>query len=373
MTHAMVAGAVANKPGNAGAAWTRMSWVQGLRKLGFEVHFVEQLSEGLGGEEEKWFRSVIGAFGLEESATLLGPEGTAAYGLLPGELEELAAETALLLNISGHLDRPRVRDRVACRVFIDLDPGYTQVWCEEGLIDLANHDHWFSVGTQVGGAECPLPDGGWSWRPTLQPVCLAEWPKQSVQKCQRFTTVAAWRGVYGPLDIGARSFGPKAHEFRRFLPLPQWTEGTFELALQIHAADEADLSALKEHGWRICDPREVAADPEAFRAYVQGSSAEISVAQAVYARTGTGWFSDRTARYLASGRPAVVQDTGLEADLTFGKGLLTFRTLNEAACAVEAVRTDYAAHCRAARRLAEEHLAAGKVLARICEEVAVAP
>lgn len=373
MSWAMVAGAVANKPGNAGAAWTRMSWVQGLRDLGFEVHFVEQLAPGLDREAELWFGKVVRAFGLDRDATLLRADGTTAHGLLPTELEEIAAECRLLLNISGHLALEKVRDRAEHRVFVDLDPGYTQVWYRQGLIDLSDHDHWFSVGTRLGRPDCSIPAGDRAWKPTLQPVCLDDWPEQAPASSERFTTVAAWRGAYGNLSLDAKLFGPKAHEFRRFLPLPLWAPGTFELALEIHPADRRDREALQEHGWRLRDPSSVAADPDSFRSYVQGSSAELSVAQSVYVKAATGWFSDRTARYLASGRPAVVQETGLGACLPLGKGLLTFRTLDEAARAVEAVRTDYPAHCRAARHLAEEYLEAGKVLGRLCEEVGVAP
>lgn len=373
MTAAMVAGAVANKPGNSGAAWTRMSWVKGLQKLGFRVHLVECLSSNRDMRAEEWFRTVMRWFGNEDEATLLRADGTSAYGMLPGELEDFAAECDLLLNISGHLRAQKLVDRPRCRIYLDLDPGYTQAWCSEGLLDLGEHDYWYTVGTQVGCAECSLPPGEQLWRHTLQPVCLRDWPDQPAGGSEVFTTVAAWRGTYGTLDIGARSFGPKAHEFRRLLPLPHWAPATFELALDIDPADHADREALARNGWRLCDPYEVAGDAPGFRHYIQGSAAELSVAQSVYVRTATGWFSDRTARYLASGRPAVVQDTGVGAGIPVGKGLVTFRSLDEAARAVEAVRSDYLSHCRSARRLAEEHLRAGRVLSRICEEVGVAP
>jgi hypothetical protein len=187
-----------------------------------------------------------------------------------------------------------------------------------------------------------------------------------------FTTVASWRG-YGPIDHNGVVLGPKAHEFRRFIDLPSRTDATFELALDIHPDDVRDRASLLANGWRIVDPLDEAGDTCRFRSYVQHSRAEWSVAQAMYARTETGWFSDRTTRYLSSSRPAVVQDTGLAGHLPIGEGLFTFTTVEEAVAAVECIRSDPDRNARAARALAEEYFDARKVLSRLCEEVGIAP
>jgi hypothetical protein len=154
--------------------------------------------------------------------------------------------------------------------------------------------------------------------------------------------------------------------------LPERSGQPFELALAIHPADEKDLDALQAHGWRIVDPRAVAADPLAFRQYVQDSGAEFSVAQGIYVETSSGWFSDRTVRYLASGKPVLVQDTGFGHTLPVGEGLLAFRSLDEAVAGAEEIVRNYAHHCRAARVLAEEYFASDHVLGRLLEEVDVA-
>lgn len=373
MTVALVAGAIANKPGNGGAAWTRLSWALGMRRLGFDIHFVERLASGLGADAEMWFESVVRDFALAGSATLLHHDGTTAHGLSRSDLADVADEAVLLLNISGHLTDPDLVDRVGTKAFIDLDPGYTQTWHAFGDAELAPHDHWYSVGTLVGTHRCSIPTGDVPWRPTLQPVLLDEWPAIGPPESERFTTVAAWRGPYGPVQYGDQLYGSKAHEFRRFISLPRLAPAAFELTLDIHPDDDKDRAALEEHGWLLADPADVAANPQDFRRYVQRSTAELSVAQALYVHTTSGWFSDRTARYLASARPAVVQDTGIGHTLELGEGLLTFRTLGEAVTAVESVLGDYEAHRRAARALAEEHLAAEVVIGRICEEVGVAP
>lgn len=373
MTLALVAGAVANKPRNGGAAWTRLSWALGMRQLGFAVHFVERLAYAASPDHERWFTTVMHRHGFGGSATLLRADGTTAYGLSYDELVELAAEASVLVNISGHVADPAIVERVKTTVFIDLDPGYTQSWYASGFAELPPHDHWYTVGTNVGTEECSIPTGGIGWRPTLQPVVLDEWPAVESPATDRFTTVAAWRGSYGPIEHEGRLLGPKAHEFRRFVRLPLCAPASFELALDIHPDDDRDRAALEDSGWSLVEAREVAKDPDAFRAYVQGSGAELSVAQAVYTHTSSGWFSDRTARYLATGRPAIVQDTAASRTIPTGDGLLVFRSLAEAVDAVRSVIADYASHSRSARRLAEDYLASDVVLGRICEAVGVAP
>jgi hypothetical protein len=373
---AIVAGAVANKAGNGGATWTRLSWARGLAQLGFAVHFVEQLDPTAPAGASRYFADAMGGFGMEASSTLLRSDGTTAAGLSRRELRELAGEAALLLNISGHLTVPEVTEVVGTRVFVDLDPGFTQIWEAKGVggTHLDGHDFWFTVGENIGRPGCLVPTNGRPWRPIRQPVVLEDWPLAPAPDPDpfRFTTVASWRGPYGPVEHGGRTYGVKAHQFRRFLPLPGVAPGTFELALDIHPADGKDRAALEEHGWRLVGT-EGAADPQSFRSYVQGSGAEFSVAQSVYVDTDSGWFSDRTVRYLASGRPALVQDTGFSRTYPTGEGLVAFTTFDEAVVGAASVLADYEEHCRAARALAEEWFAAGRVLGRLCEEVGVAP
>ncbi len=372
MTSAIVSGAVANKSGNGGATWTRISWVLGLRRLGFDVHFVEQLTPSCDAGAAPYFDSVMAEFGLAGSSTLLSPAGVPVTGLSVAELSELAAEAALLVNISGHLALPQVKDRVGTRVYIDLDPGFTQIWQGTGS-RLQGHDHFFTVGENVGTHGCLVPTAGIRWRPIRQPVVLDEWPAVAPTAFDRFTSVSSWRGPYGPVDHGGRTYGVKAHEFRRFFALPGHVPAAFELALDIHPADGKDRAALQEHGWRLTDPGDAAGSPAAFRDYVQGSGAEFSVAQGIYVHTGSGWVSDRSVRYLASGRPTLVQDTGFGRTYPVGDGLVAFSTLDEAVTGAEAILGDYERHCRAARSLAEEWFDSDRVLSGLCEEVGVAP
>jgi hypothetical protein len=202
---------------------------------------------------------------------------------------------------------------------------------------------------------------------------LDHWPVVSANRHDRFTTVASWRGPYGPVEATGRRLGLKVHSFRRVLELPRLVPGRFELALDIDPADAADRQRLVDHGWRLAEARDVACDPARFRSYVQRSGAEFSVAQEIYVKTGSGWFSDRTTRYLASGKPAVVQDTGFSQHIPVGEGLLAFHGVDDAAAACAAVLADYPRHCAAARALAEEHFSPARALGGLLEDVGVAP
>jgi hypothetical protein len=386
MGTAVVSGVIANKYLNGGAAWTRLSWALGLKKLGWRVYFVEQIGRencvDAAGEvtafegcvNRAYFKEVTGRFGLSGSAALVYGNGERVYGPTWAELLEVADAADLLVNITGHLTLEPLKRRPRRKVYIDLDPGFTQFWHADGNPGsrLEGHDFYFTVGANIGSPACPIPTGGLRWRPIRQPVVLEEWPVAAEGRRDRFTTVASWRGPYGPVQRGGATFGLMVHEFRKFIELPGRVGWPFEIALDIHPADGKDLGLLRRHGWRVVDPRAVAPDPEAFRRYVQTSAAEFSVAQGIYVQTESGWFSDRTVRYLASGKPALVQDTGFSRHYPVGEGLVAFGTLEQAVAGAGGILRDYDRHCRAARALAEAYFDSDKVLGGLVEEVGVA-
>jgi hypothetical protein len=257
------------------------------------------------------------------------------------------------------------------RVYIDLDPGYTQFWHATGNPGprLEGHNSFYTVGENIGRPHCSIPTAGIRWRPIRQPVVLHYWPECTPGDPLQFSTIASWRGPYGPARYAGTTYGLKAHEFRKFIELPRRVAHQFELALDIHPADQRDLVALRSNGWRVVSPEVVAFGPVAFRQYVQASGAEFSVAQGIYVETESGWFSDRTVRYLASGRPALVQDTGFSRNYPLGEGLVAFRTLEEAVTGARQIAGDYKNHCRAARAIAENYFDSDRVLGQLVDEV----
>jgi hypothetical protein len=379
----VVSGPLANKPFNGGAAWTRLSWTLGFRQLGWKVFFLEHLAartsvDGTGAPTTfrgsanlAFFREVTRFAGLDGSAALIFDHGAELWGATWAELIELANAADLLINISGHLSLQRLTQRFSRRVYVDLDPGFTQIWHANGTSALGLEDHqwFFTVGENIGTADYSIPVDGILWRPIRQPVVLEDWPVSRRGRPDRFTTVASWRGPYGPLEHQGATLGLKVHEFRKFVDLPRIATGCFELALDIDSSDACDVLLLRQHGWSLVNPKEVASTPEQFRDYVQASGAECSVAQGVYVGTRSGWFSDRTVRYLASGKPALVQDTGFTRQYPGGKGLVPFSTLEEAAQGVHQIASNYAEHCRSARGIAEEYFAAPKVLGTLLRHV----
>ncbi|HSS51813.1 MAG TPA: hypothetical protein VLX28_22965 [Thermoanaerobaculia bacterium] len=379
MATVVISGALANKPWNGGEAWVRLSWLLGFRKLGFDVHFVEEVRRPFEANLA-WFKQVTEQLELAGAATLIDENGERLHGLACADLLDLAGDADLLVNISGHLVSEPFFSRFRRKAYVDIDPGFTQIWHAAGNpgARLRGHDFYFTIGENIGTPDCSIPVGDIAWRPTRQPVVLEHWPVVLGSDGPgvdggRFTTVASWRGPYGPIEHGGRTLGLKVHEFRKLVELPERCRQEFEIALNIHPEDGKDLDLLRRHGWHIVDPRVVAPDPLAFRGYVQASRAEFSVAQGVYVETGSGWFSDRTVRYLASGRPALVQDTGFRRNLPVGEGLVPFRTLEEAVAGAERIARDYESHRRAARALAEEFFDSDKVLGRLAEEVGIAP
>jgi hypothetical protein len=395
MPTVIVSGALANKPGNGGNAWTRLSWVRGFARLGYDVYFVEQIdpracvdaagrpASFAGSANLDYFRRVTSQFGLTERASLVCGDFDDVFGPDPNQLAHAARSADLLFNLSGHLTLAPLKESPRTRVYYDDDPGFTQFWHAAGgdAPRLGGHDFYYTIGRNIGSPDCPIPAGGIAWRHTVPPVVLDDWPvmcggddedsarAEAGRTELRFTTVASWRGPYGPVQFGGKTYGLKAHQFRRFLPLPRLSGQTFEIALHIDPADEKDRAQLRDNGWRLADPASAAATPDDFRNYVKDSDAEFSVAQGVYVETRSGWFSDRTTRYLASGRPALVQDTGFSRHLPVGEGLVAFEAIGEAASRADDIRRHYADHCHAARAMAEDHFDSDKVVARLLDEI----
>jgi hypothetical protein len=343
MTVVAVAGALASKTRSGGEAWVRLSYALGFRRLGCDVYLVEEARDAPR-DALDYAASVAERFGLDYVSA------------------DVAEPCDLLVNISGNVRSRTVRRRFRRTAFVDIDPGFTQFWHDRQIEQIPHHDVYFTIAENIGGSDCPIPTCGLEWRTTRPPVVLDEWPV-ALGAFDRFTTVATWRAPFGPIE----PYGLKHHQWRSFLHLPTETNLTFEAALAIDPADAADRNALEAQSWHIVDPA-VTADPEGFRDYVQGSGAEFSVAQGIYVETGSGWFSDRTVRYLASGKPALVQDTGFTRTLPAGEGLVAFTTVEEAAAGARAIVDDYERHAFAARVIAEEYFDSDAVLAAMLED-----
>jgi hypothetical protein len=363
-----VAGALAAKPGNGGEAWVRLSWVLGLRRLGFDAWLLEECDPETARAGREFFEATAERFGLGGRAAMI-VGGDPIGPLDRGDLEQLAAESAALVNVSGNLRDPGLLRLFGRRAYVDLDPGFTQIWAAEGALGtaLGEHDRHFSVGLNLGGADCEVPTAGLEWVPLPPPVLLEEWAPPSPRRFDRFTSVATWRNPLGTIGFDDRTYTLKHHQLRRFAGVPAQTGLAFEIALDVHPDEAGEAARLRGQGWAVVDPASVAADPDSFREYVRGSGAEFSVAQGIYAEALTGWISDRTAHYLAAGRPALVQETGLPPGFRPDAGLATFSDPEDAAALAEGLLSAYELHATAARAYAERTFDSDRVLTRMLE------
>jgi hypothetical protein len=383
MATVVVGGAVANKLHNGGEAWVRLSWIRGLQQLGFDVWFVEQIDAATcvdasgapatfaESENRRYFEEVMAEFGLSERAALLYEDGRESAGPGLEQLADVAAAAELLVNVSGHLRVPELTRRLRRKAYVDLDPGFTQFWHADGWDGLAGHDTYFTVGENIGRPGCDIPTCGIEWHGVPPPVVLGDWQPAPDGALGAFTTVGAWRGSFGVIERDGHTYGLKVHEFRKVMELPTKVPHRFEIALEIYPGDDRDRESLEANGWNLIRPDEAVRGPLAFRRFVQQSGAEFSVAQGIYVDTHSGWFSDRSVRYLASGRPALLQDTGFSDNYPVGEGLVAFRDLAEAAAGADRIAADYEAHRAAARNLAEERFDSDKVLPRFLAQAGV--
>jgi hypothetical protein len=378
-----IAASIAQRPGYGGHAWAFLHYALGLRELGYEPLLIDRLSaemlpaaangEGAGHRDAAiaWFLEAMECVGLADSCALLLEEGE-TVGLSRAEALRRIAAAPAILNVMGFLDDEELLGAAASRVFVDVDPGFAQVWSELGLADLlAGHDAFVSVGANIGREGCGIPTCGRDWIPIRPPVSLDRWPAVP-RASMTFRSVGSWRGPYDPVEYGGKRLGLRAHELRRFAELPARTDVELELALDIDPSDRDDEELLRRHGWRLTDPRAAAGSLAAYREFVAAAGAEISIAKNAYVETGSGWFSDRSACFLASARPVLAQDTGLGDALPAGEGLLLFDTLEEAAEGAERIVAEWPRHSAAARELAEQAFDARKVIGGLLDELGAA-
>jgi hypothetical protein len=375
----LLSGMVAAVPNQGGAAWAVLQFFLGLRRLGHDVCFVEECGRDEirpagapfdQSENASYFRKVMSRLDLEQDAAFLLRGTTETVGSSYEEVRAFAREADLLLNISGRLRDEALLDGLGTRVYVDLDPAFNQVWHNQGIdVGFGGHTHHVTVGQAVGTPECRVPTGGFEWTPMLPPVVLERWPRSTRIAEDAFTTVGNWRG-YGSVTHEGVQYGQKAHSLRQFISLPRDTGERFLLAMAIDPGEEKDIAALDENGWEIVDPMGVTDTLDGYQAFLQDSKAEFGIAKSGYVASRCGWFSDRSACYLASGKPVIAQETGFSRFLPAGEGLFAFDVAEDVIAAIGELESDYARHSEAARDIAEEYLDSDKVLGRLLETVA---
>jgi hypothetical protein len=386
-----------NYPQGSGHLWVFLNWALGLRALGCEVIWLETVSnkesvaalnrrrglepDGLAERAGDLVHEVqanvatlkrrLERYGLAERLALYSWGGEVLSGeVTEGCLDlEAAAEADLLLNLRYNLPG-EVVERFRRSALLDIDPGLLQVWMSQGLVSVPQHDLYFTIGETVGQLGARFPDVGLKWHFTPPPVFLPEWPPVKADAMAPYTTVSHWwePKSAGWVEIqGELRNNEKRTAFLDYVELPSRTSTPLELALGLAPNDEEEVWFLEERGWKIQHAWTVSAEPEQYRAYIQHSRGEFSVVKPSCVWLSNAWISDRTLCYLASAKPAVVQDTGSSRFLPDSQGLFRFRSLEEAARALSAVESDYERHCRLARELAEEHFDAQKVVRSVLE------
>ena len=387
----IVLGAVISLPPvSAGCVWNRLQYLLGLRQIGHDVVLIEEVRPewcvDAAGEwcayadsvNRRGFLDIMRRFDLTGRCCQLYNAGEATTGVSRWQLREIAADADLLIDISGHVRTDFVFDAVARRAYLDQDPVYTQLWRAEYGKDLRldRYDVFFTVGLNIGTPFSPIPDCGITWHHTLPPVMFDQWTyaedDDDVGDGARniFTTIASLYG-YSDLLFRGEWYRTKYEEFRRFADLPRRSGQAFEVLLKSFSDDDEGVRLLREHGWRV-SRSDVVSDLFRYRDFVARSRGEIGITKGAYVRGRSGWFSDRSASYLACGRPVIAQSTGFERCLPTGKGILCFETMDEAVAAVHSINADYATHRTAAREFAAAYLDARKVLPAVLEKCGAA-
>lgn len=363
-----------------GIAWHHLQYLLGFAALGHEVYFVEDSDDyatcydpsrqtldtdpsyGLA-----FARHALDRVGFGERWAYHDAHQAQWHGPCAARMPELCRSADVMINVSGiNPVRPWL-ENIPLRVMIDTDPVFTQIDFieDEAKRQLADaHNAFFSFGESFGLPGCCIPDDGRPWLPTRQPVALDAWTATQGPVDGSYTTIMMWDS-YERREFGGIGFGMKSESMAPYVDMPQRCKLPFELALGGPTSPGARLQAA---GWQIRDPFEVTRDPWIYQDFMRASKAEFSIAKQGYVVSASGWFSERSTGYLASGRPVIVQDTGFSRHLPVGEGLFAFSSPDEALAAIAEVEANYAHHCRAARELVAAHFDARSVLARLLDQ-----
>ena len=369
----ILAGSIGRLP-VGGHAWVEMQYLIGLRELGHDVYYLEECGEGswiYHWEKQQvvndldypadYVRRCLDPIGFE--GRWIYRAGEDARGLPVETARKLCASADLFLVRGAPL--PLWRDEyldAGQRVFLDTDPGFTQFKAANGdrllheTIDRS--DVLFTIAQRFDAPDCPVPTLGRTWHKTLSPVALSHWPSMAGDgpEPEAFTCVMQWSS-YSDVEYDGVAYGNKNRQWPRFVDLPRRTGQAFRIAMTGRPPAHVDTD-----DWQLIEGSAASRTPDDYQAFIQQSRAEFSVAKHGYVATQAGWFSDRSVCYLASGRPVLVQDTGLSDWLPVGEGIVTFSDLEQAVEGVNAINRDYQMHCRAARQLAEQYFATERIL-----------
>jgi hypothetical protein len=364
-------------PEGSGIIWAYLNWALGFRSLGCRVVWLEGLDPTVSAAELRAHMPALKArldpYGLGDSIAVYYRTEDPSQGDVPASsiaIEE-AEEADLLLNMSYDLPS-ELAPLFRCTALLDIDPGLTQLWMSQGVGPLPRHDLYFTIGEGVNGR---FGASGPTWLHTPPCVALDWWSTAPASGDASFTTVSNWNYSDWVTYLDQSFENTKRAGFLPFLDLPQRTNETLELALCLEADEElrlpeysqAERASLRARGWRVVHSYEVASTPWDYQSYIQRSKGEFSAAKPSFVKLQSGWVSDRTICYLASGKPAVIQDTGPSRLLPHGQGVFRFRSVDEAAACLEAVAADYPRQCALARQLAEEHFSPRKTCALLLE------
>lgn len=379
MLRIIVTGLIAQYP-LGGVTWDYLQYVIGLVRLGHDVYYIEDTGQWPFNPHEagtakdckfnvSYLNGVMSRYGLEYKWAYRFPWESQWFGLTDEKRNEIIQSADLLLNISGTLAYPEEYRHIPRMAYIDSDPVFTQVKLARGQADFRKmidmHDIQFSFGECIADA---VPDTGHIWHPTRQPVVLSEWhpgkPRRDV-----YTTIMNWTS-YKPVKYQGKIYAQKDVEFERYMDLPVLLPEThFELAVNTGKTRRTPRDLLTQKGWHLVHPDDVCPDMDSYRSYIESSRAEWSVAKNGYVIGQSGWFSCRSACYLAAGKPVVVQDTGFSGVIPVGEGVLTFNTVDEAADQIHNIENNYARHAKTARVIAEEYFDSNKILSDLIDEI----
>lgn len=368
-----------------GQSWLYLNWLRGLHKLGHDVWYVEDDSVWPYDPKENTINdncsyavqhiaSCMEKIGMPHQwAFRLADRKGACWGLTEEKLNALYRNCDVLLNIVGATDLREEHMAAPLRIYVECDPVTAELQLANGdehtRTAFNNHHHIITYGENYGAPDCLVPLNGIIYGKTRQPIDLELWPMVYTEKAPFFTTIGNYKQSGNDVKYnGETYYWSKHHEWKKFIALPNMVTQEFKLAMM--PDDNEDREYLQLNGWQLEPPFEMSLDIfGAYRNYFQQSRGEFTVAKDQNVRLRSGWFSERDASYLASGKPVVAQDTGFSNVLPTGEGLFGFTTIDEAAAAIETINSDYHRHCKAARAIAQEYFDARKIAIQLLSDI----